>query len=129
MPRASEPQCGLLHQLIASQAAAHPSRTALWWQGEATDYASLNRHVLAVAGRLASGNNIGERVAVLAWNCPEFIELIYGVPAAGNILVPLNARLAPAEWIYQLQSSGATILLATPRCYNHCSSTRISHRE
>jgi acyl-CoA synthetase (AMP-forming)/AMP-acid ligase II len=28
--------------------------------------------------------------------------------------VPLNARLAPAEWIYQLRSSGATILFGDP---------------
>ena len=38
------------------------------------------------------------------------MELIYGVPAAGRILVPLNARLAPAELTYQLRSTGVTTL-------------------
>ena len=42
------------------------------------------------------------------------MELLYGVPAAGRILVPLNARLAPAELIYQLQSAGATTLFGDP---------------
>ncbi len=47
---------------------------------------------------------------MLSWNCPEFVELIYGVPAAGRILVPLNARLAPAELAYQLRCTGVTTL-------------------
>jgi acyl-CoA synthetase (AMP-forming)/AMP-acid ligase II len=57
---------------------------------------------------------MGDRVAVLAWNCPEFIELIYAVPASGRVLVPLNARLAPAELVYQLQSAGVTTLFGDP---------------
>jgi acyl-CoA synthetase (AMP-forming)/AMP-acid ligase II len=41
------------------------------------------------------------------------VELIYGVPAAGHILVPLNARLAPAELAHQIRSSGATTLFGS----------------
>jgi acyl-CoA synthetase (AMP-forming)/AMP-acid ligase II len=108
------PSCGLLHELIAVQAAAIPTATALWWQGAATDYASLYRHILALAKRLCSDGERGDRIAVLSWNSPEFVELLYGVPAAGRILVPLNARLAPAELIYQLNKSGASTLFADP---------------
>jgi acyl-CoA synthetase (AMP-forming)/AMP-acid ligase II len=104
------PETALLQQLIAQQAASNPSGVALWWEGVAIDYASLQRNVLAAAGRLAADGTVGERIALLSWNCPEFVELLYGVPAAGRILVPLNARLAAAELIYQLQSSGATTL-------------------
>ncbi len=89
-----------------------PEGIALWWRGEAISYSSLNSRVLTLAARLASTGTPGDRVGVLAWNCPEFIELIYGVPASGKILVPLNARLAPAELIFQLQSSGVNILFA-----------------
>ena len=102
--------CPLLHQLPAMQAARQAQATALWWRGEAIDYGTLNDQVLGLAGRLAGTGAIGDRVAVLAWNCPEFVALIYAVPASGRILVPLNARLAPAEWIYQLQAAGVTIL-------------------
>ena len=108
------PETALLQQLIAQQATAQPAGVALWWRGVAIDYASLQRNVLAVAGRLATGGAVGDRIALLSWNCPEFVELLYGVPAAGRILVPLNARLAPAELIYQLQSAGATTLFGDP---------------
>ena len=107
--------CDKLHQLLSIQAARQPDGVALWWNGAATTYASLNNRVLALAARLAGEGASGDRVAVLAWNCPEFIELIYAVPASGRVLVPLNARLAPAELIHQLQSAGVTTLFGDPQ--------------
>ncbi len=106
--------CTKLQQLPARQAATQPDGIALWWQGQATSYATLNKRMLHLAARLASTGTVGDRVAVLAWNCPEFIDLIYAVPASGRILVPLNARLAPAELIYQLQSAGVSTLFGDP---------------
>jgi acyl-CoA synthetase (AMP-forming)/AMP-acid ligase II len=100
--------CTLLQQLLERQAVANPHGVALWWQGTPIDYASLYRTVQTVAARVAATGIVGDRIAVLAWNCPEFVELMYGVPAAGRILVPLNARLAPAELSYQLAFAGAT---------------------
>jgi acyl-CoA synthetase (AMP-forming)/AMP-acid ligase II len=67
---------------------------------------------MAAAARLAATGHKGDRVAVLAWNCPEFVELMYAVPASGRILVPLNARLAPAEVLYQLRSAEVSLLIA-----------------
>jgi acyl-CoA synthetase (AMP-forming)/AMP-acid ligase II len=106
--------CTRLQQLPARQAVKQPDGIALWWQGQPISYATLNKRVLTLAARLASTGATGDRVAVLAWNCPEFIELIYAVPASGKILVPLNARLAPAELIYQLQSAGVSTLFGDP---------------
>lgn len=91
-----------------------PGATALWWRGEAITYSCLNARVLLLAARLAGTGASGDRVAVLAWNCPAFVELIYAVPASGRILVPLNARLAPAELLYQLQSAGVSTLFGDP---------------
>jgi len=106
--------CTQLHHIVAQQAATNPQRIALWWQGEAFSYARLFGNISTTARRLAGTGIKGDRVAVLSWNCPEFVELLYAVPAAGRILVPLNARLAPAELIYQLVSSAASVLFADP---------------
>lgn len=110
----TEPACTQLQHIIERQAASQPQGVAIWWQGAAIDYSTLQRKSLAAAAGIAATGSIGARVAVLSWNCPEFVELIYAVPAAGRILVPLNARLAPAELIYQLKTSGATVLFADP---------------
>ncbi len=101
-----------LPDLLFLQAAAHPAGIALWWRGEAISYGTLSDRVARLASRIASTGCPGDRIAVLSWNCPEFVELIYAVPASGRILVPLNARLAPPELIYQLESAGATKLFA-----------------
>ncbi|MEE4144825.1 MAG: AMP-binding protein [Halieaceae bacterium] len=103
-----------LQQLLAAQAARRPGGIALWWRGVPTTYAALYERVRALAARLAASGAVGDRVAVLAWNCPEFVELIYAVPASGRVLVPLNARLAPAELAYQLQAAGVSTLFGDP---------------
>jgi acyl-CoA synthetase (AMP-forming)/AMP-acid ligase II len=105
-------QARFLHDLPAIQAGLRPDAVALWWQGEPTTYAQLNQRVEQLAARLAAVGGPGDRIGVLAWNCPQFIELIYACAASGRILVPLNARLAPTEWLYQLDAAGVCLLFA-----------------
>lgn len=50
----------------------------------------------------------GDRVACLSHNRAEYITLFFALSRLGAILVPLNFRLAPAEFIYFLED-------ATPR--------------
>ncbi|MEQ8802263.1 class I adenylate-forming enzyme family protein [Haliea sp.] len=106
------PPALFLHDLPAIQAQRQPDAVALWWQGAPTTYAQLYRRVAELAARLAAVGERGDRIGVLAWNGPRFIELIYACAASGRILVPLNARLAPAEWLYQLQAAGIGMLFA-----------------
>ncbi|KAI8064568.1 hypothetical protein BC940DRAFT_305400 [Gongronella butleri] len=53
----------------------------------------------------------GERVGILCNNIPAFLEAHFAVPAAGAIMVPLNARLAPAEIEYIIDHAGCSVLL------------------
>ncbi len=112
MSSTTAPSATRLHELLALQAQRQPTATALWWQGRATSYAHLQARVARLAQRLASVGNPGDRIGVLAFNCPEFIELMYAAAASGRILVPLNARLAPPEWCYQLGASRVSLLFA-----------------
>ncbi|KAK7938106.1 uncharacterized protein PG986_014974 [Apiospora aurea] len=41
-----------------------------------------------------------QRVGVLATNTPAFLESIYGIAAAGGVIVPVNYRLKPADITY-----------------------------
>jgi acyl-CoA synthetase (AMP-forming)/AMP-acid ligase II len=111
--------CSQLQHIIAQQAKTNALTIALSWQGIEISYADLFQNITTTAARLAGTGSQGDRIAVLSWNCPEFVELIYAVPAAGRILVPLNARLAAAELIHQLKSSGTTILFGDPELLTH----------
>ncbi|HKF57777.1 MAG TPA: AMP-binding protein, partial [Blastocatellia bacterium] len=53
----------------------------------------------------------GDRVAILALNCHRYLELYYGVPQLGAVVVPLNFRVPPSELKYVIQHSGASAIL------------------
>jgi long-chain acyl-CoA synthetase len=63
------------------------------------------------AGLRALGVQPGDRVAVLALNSFRYLELYYGIPRMGAIIVPLNHRFAPAELVYTLNDSGSVALV------------------
>lgn len=47
----------------------------------------------------------GDRVAVLSFNRTEYLTLFFATSRLGAILVPLNIRLAPGEFVYYLEDS------------------------
>ncbi|VTU33694.1 Long-chain-fatty-acid--CoA ligase [Variovorax sp. SRS16] len=57
------------------------------------------------------GMATGDRVAMLANNCHQYIEFYFGVPCVGGIFVPLNFRLAPTELAAILADSDTRILI------------------
>ncbi len=73
------------------------------------EYDLETRHV--AAGLVALGARPGDRTAILAFNSYRYAILYYAVIRIGAILVPLNTRFSPAEHVYTLNDSGATILI------------------
>ena len=55
--------------------------------------------------QLELGIGFGDRVACLSFNRAEYIKLFLALSRLGAILVPLNFRLAPAEFIYFLEDA------------------------
>jgi fatty-acyl-CoA synthase len=64
---------------------------------------------LAAAVR-ASGINAGDRVAFFSFNNNQLLEGYYGVPMAGAIVMPLNVRLSPPEFVAILNHAGARLV-------------------
>jgi len=55
----------------------------------------------------------GERVAIVAKNCPDYLELMFGIWHAGAVVVPANAKLHGREVGHILQHSGARVCFAS----------------
>src|SRR5207237_4110896 len=51
-----------------------------------------------------------DRVAYIAPNTHAQLEGFYAVPQLGAIIVPLNYRLLPADWVYTVNHSGSRVL-------------------
>src|SRR5256885_12709812 len=81
----------------------------------AQNYGGLAERVARLAGALhALGLKPGDRVAIVAKNCVEYVETIHGIWHGGFAAVPANAKLHGRELGYILEHSGARVCLATP---------------
>ncbi|MCC0015786.1 MAG: AMP-binding protein [Rhodobiaceae bacterium] len=77
------------------------------------DYRTLaERAARLAAGMAAAGLKPGDRVLVAAANCPQYLEMLYGIWWAGCAPVPANAKLHGAELAYMISHSGARLCLA-----------------
>jgi acyl-CoA synthetase (AMP-forming)/AMP-acid ligase II len=93
-----------------------PDSAFAWFNGREISYRAARERTNQIAHALLSeGLAPGARVAFLAKNTPEFVLFYYGAAKAGVVPVPLNYRLAPPEWSYIVNDSGAQ-LLSRGRC-------------
>ena len=93
--------------------AAHhaPDVAAIIFQDETITYAQLRDRCRRLANALIAVTQPGDRVAILAENCPEYVDCYYGVPGAGLALTLLNYRLAPRELAYIIGNAEPRILI------------------
>ena len=54
----------------------------------------------------------GDRVATIAPNTHAQLESFYAVPQIGAVLVPINYRLTPKDFVYIVNHSGASVVCA-----------------
>ncbi len=64
----------------------------------------INRFTNAL---LSLGLQKGDRIAIIDSNKPWYLQLYFGITGGGMVAVPLNYRLAPKEYVYLLNQSGA----------------------
>jgi long-chain acyl-CoA synthetase len=86
---------------------AAPERTAVYLGARPLrSYRELRDRVAALAGGLtALGCGVGDRVAVVMDNRPEYLEVLFAAWWAGLAVVPVNAKLHPGEVAWILQDS------------------------
>ncbi len=70
----------------------------------------------------------GERVAIMSPNSARLLVSLFGVPAHGRVLVPINFRLNRDEVEYILGHSGASVLLVDPEYDELLAGIPVRHR-
>ena len=101
-----------LRDLLAHNARVHSARTALSTEGEEISYGGLDPLVRQTAAALHGlGVRKGDRVAVLSQSSLRYVELLFAVPAAGGVFVPLNPLFIARELRQILTHSRARVLL------------------
>lgn len=105
----------MLYRILRRAAESHAEKVAVTCGDRTIRYARLKERV----DRLACGlNSLGvgrsDRVAVIHPNCHRFLELYFAAAKIGAVLVPVNCRLAPADFVSILNDSQSKLLVAHP---------------
>jgi carnitine-CoA ligase len=102
----------VIGDLLRARAAAMPDRVCCAMDDVVYTYAHIDGRSDRLAAGLAElGVGPGERVATLAPNRPELLELFYGVAKTGAAQVPLNAYLKGEFLLHQLRQSRSGVLV------------------
>lgn len=90
--------------ILDQVAGRYPNKLAVRFEGNSHTYAQLRGRVHSLSGSLlALGLRKGDRIAVMAPNCHQYVELYLATARAGFVIVPLNTRLVMQELEFILE--------------------------
>jgi acyl-CoA synthetase (AMP-forming)/AMP-acid ligase II len=100
--------------ILWSNAASRPDKIAVVAGERRLSFAAAAERASRFANALTGlGIRPGDKVAVLASNGAEHVEIVFGIGAAGAVWVPLNYRLAAPELAYIIENSDAAAVVYT----------------
>ena len=100
-------------QMLTAQARLQPQRIGGRDLERALTFAEWNARACRLANsRLGLGLCRGDRVAVLAWNRVEWLEIYAAAAKAGLVAVPINFRLVAAEIRFILEDCQTAAVIA-----------------
>jgi len=100
-------------QILRVHAKNYPNKVGLKdWRGKALTYPELESRTNRLAnGLLRMGLRKGDRIAVMLYNCTEFIEVDCAFAKAGLVVVPINWRYVEKEIEYVVDNSDAKAMI------------------
>ena len=100
-------------QMLSAQARLQPDRVGARDLERALTFRQWNERACRLAHALTGiGLAKGDRVAILAYNRLEWVEIYAAAAKAGIIAVPVNFRLTGPETQYIIENSGAVAIIA-----------------
>ncbi|MFC1825408.1 AMP-binding protein [Thermodesulfobacteriota bacterium] len=102
----------LIGDFLRLNAGRFQTKLAFKDENKQITFDEANQHANGVANALlAMGLKKGDRVAVLLYDCTEYFELIFALPKAGLVIVPLNYRLVGRELAYIINNAEAAAII------------------
>lgn len=96
---------------LAGSVRKYPDKTAIVFEDRHFTYREFNERVNRVSHLLMSlGLKKGDRVAVLAMNCNEIVEVLMALGKCGLVAVPVNFRFAGREIEFVVSQPGCGTL-------------------
>jgi fatty-acyl-CoA synthase len=116
------PNLGLIHEIVADEL---PDRAALVWRGRTVTYADFAARTRRLANaflrlglgchveraRLTNWQSGQDHVGVYLYNCPEYMEIMYGAFKARATAFNVNYRYTQEELAHLLGDAGARAIV------------------
>ena len=103
-------------EFLQISSAVVPDRDALVCGDQRVTYMEMAQRVNRIANALIGrGVQRGAKVAVMAMNSPQYIEVYYACAKTGAVFVPLNYRAKHEEIVHMLNNSEASLLFVGER--------------
>ncbi len=121
-----------LQQFLKEAAEQFPHKTAIHFLGKELTYKEIYEQAIKLASYLQQlGLEKGDRVSIMLPNCPQAVISYYAVLFAGGIVVQTNPLYTERELEYQLNDSGAKVIIGLdllyPRITKVKAHTKIEH--
>ena len=101
-----------VHKILDFQVKINPDNVSVSVDSVSYTNSDIFSKVLSLVGLLKENKvTAGDRIAYLAKNSSEFIELMYASSILGLVMVPINFRLAYEEVKFIIQDSGSKIII------------------
>jgi fatty-acyl-CoA synthase len=102
----------ILGELIARNARKFPNKEAVVYGDTRLTYHEFNARINRLAHALMDiGIEKGEKVAILLFNCNQYLEAYFALAKIGAIVVPVNFRLHPDEIAYIVDNADAVAFI------------------
>ncbi len=95
-----------------------PDRTAMVCGAKSRTFAEVQERVNRLANAMQSlGVQQGDKIAIMALNSIEYVEIYYATAKLGCVFVPLNYRAKQEELTYMCNNSEAKVLFVSERYF------------
>jgi fatty-acyl-CoA synthase len=102
----------LLGEVIARNARKFPDKEAVIFGDTRLTYREFNARINRLAHAfLDMGIVRGDKVALLMFNCNQYLECYFALGKIGAVAVPLNFRLHPEEIVYIVNNADAVAMV------------------
>ncbi|MGH9245447.1 MAG: class I adenylate-forming enzyme family protein [Acidimicrobiales bacterium] len=98
--------------LLVRGAERHPDRDAVVFPDQRVSYGDLDGRASDMARALAAaGVDPGDHVGIVMANCPELLDVMFGILYLGAVVVPINDRFKPRELAYVIDNADLVALV------------------
>jgi len=112
-------------ELLDKQAAAHGSKELCTFPQGSRSYQSLaNRSRELAAGFTNLGVEAGDRVAIMSYNHPVFLDVYFAAARIGATVVPFNVSLRGEDLTYAVSDSDPSVVVLGPDCVERYTNIR-----